>query len=365
MLIRVFSSEITEINKFNKSNEVFKNKSLQVVKYFAFLFPIINMSLYLGQLLVLFIGGRAAIYGEMSLGQISAFNMLVVMFTAPFIIISFIMNFISQAFVSLKRINDLLETKIEQRQGNLKIKEFKQLEVKDVDYIRNKTNILKGMNLVIKKGEKIGIIGSTASGKSSLMKVLLGILEIAKGQILINNKNLNLIDLASYQGLFGYVAQTPQVFTGSIKENIKFYRDLNQQDLQKAVDVAMVSEFTDKFENGLNSEVSERGTNLSGGQKQRIVLARALAGSPQILILDDATAKLDSVTEKEVFKRIKQEYPHLAIINVASKISSLKDSNRIYVLDKGKVVANGTHDELKKTSYLYQEIELSQSNYHA
>ncbi len=364
MLIRVFASELDEISKFGKANKEFRDLSLNVVKYFSLLFPLINMALFMGQLLVLYLGGESVIEGTMSLGQLSTFNMLVIIFTAPFIIISFITNFITQAVVSLKRVNEILDYKIEPHIGQENIEEFESLELQNVDYKIGKTKVLNNINLSISKGESIGIIGTTASGKTSLIKLILGMTKPSKGQVLINGKPIESINPTLYQKIFGYVPQSSQLFNDSILQNIKFYRDLSKEDLDLAITSAKVNEFSDKFNDNLNTIVSERGTNLSGGQKQRIIISRALAHQPQILILDDSTAKLDSVTEKTVLNNIKTNYKGITLINIAAKISSIKDSTKIIVMDQGEIKDTGTHEELLQKSYLYQEIELSQNNYH-
>jgi len=322
------------------------------------------MALFIGQLLVLYLGGESVIDGSMTLGQLSTFNMLVIIFTAPFIIISFITNFITQAVVSLKRVNEILDYKIEPHIGQENIEEFKSLELQNVDYKIGKTKVLNNINLSISKGESIGIIGTTASGKTSLIKLILGMTKPSKGQVLINGKPIESINPTLYQKIFGYVPQSSQLFNDSILQNIKFYRDLSKEDLDLAITSAKVNEFSDKFNDNLNTIVSERGTNLSGGQKQRIIISRALAHQPQILILDDSTAKLDSVTEKTVLNNIKTNYKGITLINIAAKISSIKESTKIIVMDQGEIKDTGTHEELLQKSYLYQEIELSQNNYH-
>lgn len=364
MLIRVFASEADEVKKFDSVNSDFKNFSLNIVKYFSLLFPLINMALFIGQLLVLYIGGQSVISGNMSIGDLSTFNMLVIIFTAPFIIISFITNFITQAIVSLKRVNEILDFKITKELGMDAISDFKTIKFIDVSYSIGRTKILKNINLTINKGDTIGIIGTTASGKTTLIKLILGMINPTKGKVLIDDKPLEDIDSVLYQRMFGYVPQSNQLFNETISKNITFYRDLSKENVETAVKTAKVDEFTDKFAEGLKTTVSERGTNLSGGQKQRIVIARALAGNPKILILDDSTAKLDSVTEKSVFNNIKQNYKGLTLINIAAKISSIMNSTKIIILDSGEIRDIGTHEELLKTSYLYQEIELSQNNYH-
>ena len=224
--------------------------------------------------------------------------------------------------------------------------------------------ILHDINFHINKGEKIGIIGMTASGKTMFVESMLKFIDEFTGEFLINEKPVDKIDYDLFRSKIGYVSQKNFILSGTIFENINFYRNLTKEEIEKASSTALVNEFTDKYDNELQHISVERGDNLSGGQKQRITIARALAGEPDILILDDSTSKLDMQTESSLMQNIKNNYPNMTLIIVAQKIASIKNCNRIYVMENGTFEISGDHDFLMNNSFLYQEIDLTQSNYH-
>lgn len=365
MLVRVFVSEAEEKRKFAVANQELQVKSVAVAKIFAWIFPLLNATMFVGQLIVLMVGGQEIMNGNLSLGELSAFNALVMMFTAPFIIIGFISGLLGQAFASLGRINEVINAPLVKTEGKTEISKFESIFFEDVGYSVNKTKILSNIDFKVNKGEKIGIIGITGSGKSSLLQLIIHFFKPTKGRILINNIDSKEINLNSFRNKLGYVPQDNFLFSGTISDNINFDRRLSQEQIQLAARTAEVTEFANKEKIGLLQDVGEKGSKLSGGQKQRVTLARALADNPQILILDDSTSKLDSETESKIWSNLANNYPDLTLIVVAQKISSIKNCNRIYVLENGKIAGKGTHQELLQNSFIYQEIELSQNNYQA
>ena len=203
----------------------------------------------------------------------------------------------------------------------------------------------------------------TGSGKSMILQLILRFFEPTSGTIKINGTDLSKYQIQSVRSKIGLVFQENFIFSGTVKENLVFGNDeITDEEMIKAAQIAEVAEFVEKMPAKYDEIIGERGINLSGGQKQRLTIARALLGKPEILILDDSTSKLDSTTEQKIFENIKKEYPDLTIIIVAQKISSVKNSDRIYVIDEGRIEGEGTHEELKKSSFIYKEIELAQSN---
>lgn len=365
MLVRVFVSEDAEMDKFAVANENFKTDSIKVSYIFAWIFPLLNATMFVGQLIVLLVGGQQVMNGSLSLGQLSSFNALVIMFTAPFIIIGFISGMIGQAFASLARIKEVIDSPVATWPGKKELTSFEKVEFEDVAYKINKTKILSGINFKVLKSQKVGIIGITGSGKSTLLQLLIQFLYPTSGKILLNGENATKVNLNSYRKRIGFVPQQNFLFSGSILDNIKFDRELSEQDLMLASDTAEVTEFANKFAEKVNESVGEKGSKLSGGQKQRVTLARALAAKPEVLILDDSTSKLDSETESRIWANLKKNYPEITLVVVAQKISSIKDCDQIYVMDNGKIVDFGTHKQLLEKSFIYQELELTQSNYQA
>jgi len=363
MLVKVFVSEKTEIKKFKEVNKENKILGLEINKIFSIVVPVVSSLSIIATLIILYYGGKDIIYGKMSIGEVTAFNSYVQLFTVPLLLLGLMITSLGQAMASLGRINELLNAPITFKDGNLSIDSFKDIEVKDLSLKIDETEVLKNINFHIKKGEKIGILGLTGSGKTVFLKTFLRALEPTSGEIFLNNNNLKNYKITDIRELIGFSFQENFLFNGTIYENIKFGRDINEKDIYKAAKIADVEEFAKKTENGYKTNVGERGNNLSGGQKQRIMIARAIASNPQLLILDDATSRLDISTENKVFENIKREYTNISIILVAQKIASVKDCNRIYIFDNGKIVESGTHEELLKTSVLYQEIELTQRNH--
>lgn len=363
MLIKVFVSENTEINKFKYINKKNKKLGLEINKIFAIVVPIINSLAVLATLLILYFGGMQVIYGGMTIGEITAFNTYVQLFAMPLLMLGLMITTLGQAFASLGRINEVLNAPIKFKDGKKEIEKFEKLEAKNLSLKIDDTNVLKKVNFEISRGKKIGILGLTGSGKTIFLKTFLRALEPTSGKILLNGTELRDYKIKEVRRLIGFSFQENFLFNGSIYENIKFGRDINEKEILKAANIAEVDEFTKNIPKKYKSPVGERGNNLSGGQKQRIMIARALASRPELLILDDATSRLDIETESKVFDNINKEYKNISIVLVAQKIASVKDCDRIYIFDSGTIAESGTHEDLLKTSVLYQEIELSQRNH--
>lgn len=363
MLIKVFVSEKTEIKKFKNINQENKILGLEINKVFAIVVPTVNALSILATLAILYFGGKEVIYGNMSIGDITAFNNYVQLFTMPLLMLGLMITMLGQAFASLGRINSILNAPIKFQDGTKDIDQFRNIEIKNLSLKIEDSDVLKDINFKINRGEKIGILGLTGSGKTVFLKTFLRALEPTSGQILLNGTELEEYKIQDVRKLIGFSFQENFLFNDSIYNNIKFGRDIDKKDIIKAARIAEVDEFAQGFSKKYKTNVGERGNNLSGGQKQRVMISRALASSPQLLILDDATSRLDIETENKVFKNIQKGYQDISIILVAQKIASVKDCDRIYIFDNGKIEESGTHEELLKSSVLYQEIELSQRNH--
>ncbi len=364
-LVRVFIAEKLEINKFAGANTKTKELSIKISQNFSLIIPMINFVNYLATFWILIIGGKGVIAGTMSLGDMTAFQNYVAMFIMPIISFGFMSTMAGQAMVSIKRIGETLNEKTELKNGTIKIgpKDIKTVELKNVDFVSQGNKILHHINLEVSRGEKIGIIGLTGSGKSLMLKTIIRLIEPTSGKVLINGNNVNQYEINNLRKRVGFVFQHDYLINGSLADNIKFGRQVNQQELNRIVKIADVEQIAAKFDDGLNHNIGEQGRKLSGGQKQRVRIARALASNPDLLILDDCTSNLDVKTEKKIVKNIKDNYQDIALIIVSEKIASIKDCDRIYVVDSGRIVGTGTHEELLKTTFLYQEMEMTQKNY--
>ncbi|MCA9381903.1 ABC transporter ATP-binding protein, partial [Candidatus Dojkabacteria bacterium] len=367
MLVRVFVSEDVEQEKFDERNIYAKSVSLSIVRIFSLRVPLINIANYAAIIIVIWFGGNLIAKGTFSDGELLAFYQYTQTFIFPLFILGFIGNSIGQTVVSSKRIEAVMDAPVEFKDGKKNLKEFNTLELVDTNLEFNEQNkkqtVLESISLKVEKRQKVGILGMTGSGKSMILQLILRFFEPTSGTIKINGTDLSKYQIQSVRSKIGLVFQENFIFSGTVKENLVFGNDeITDEEMIKAAQIAEVAEFVEKMPAKYDEIIGERGINLSGGQKQRLTIARALLGKPEILILDDSTSKLDSTTEQKIFENIKKEYPDLTIIIVAQKISSVKNSDRIYVIDEGRIEGEGTHEELKKSSFIYKEIELAQSN---
>lgn len=364
MLVRVFNSQRQEIDKFRNVNEGLFSNSLKVLKMFAIMLPMVSFINYVMYLVVLNLGGPMAISGEISIGDITQFVYYTTMFTAPLLIIGFISTAIGSAIESSKRIEKVINAKSKFIDGQVMLENFESLKFDSVYFKfedeENADYIIENVSFKISKGEKIGILGPTGSGKSLLLSLLLRLYDPTEGNVLLNEKDLKDYKIDSYRKTVGFVPQENFLLNTTITENIAFGEKVDMEKLKKICKICMVDDFVSSLPNKYDEMVGERGTNLSGGQKQRITLARALYQDAQILVLDDSTSKLDIVTEKKIIKNIQEEFNNLTIIIVAQKIVSIKDCDQIVLLDQGRLEGFGSHKELDRKSFLYKQIELSQ-----
>lgn len=363
MLVRVFVAEKTEVRKFKKQNKTSMSIGIKVTQLFAFIIPAISLLTYICSLLIIQVGGQEAMLGRLAIGDFSAFNLYVLIFTMPLVSIGFMSTSLGQAFASLERINSILYNKNTFQNGTLPLENINEIEIKNLSFTDDKAELLKGINFEIHKGEKVGIIGLTGSGKTLFLKHFIRAVDPTQGEIIINQKNIKDYKIEDIRKAIGFCFQDNFLINNSIYENIRFGREIDNKDIIKAAKSSEVTEFVKKFKRKYKTIVGEKGSTLSGGQKQRIMIARALASNPSLLILDDITSRLDANTEKKVLENIKRNYPDVSIILVSQKISSLTDCNHIYIFDNGEISEHGTHESLLKHSSLYKEIELAQSNY--
>jgi len=360
-LIKVFTTEDIENKKFREVNNSTRLNSLKIVNIFSIFVPLISIFINIATLLIVIIGGLKSINGEMSIGEIAAFINYTTIFTSPIIILGFIVSSAGQSLSSIKRMSEVLDYNDKIEQGEKDLKNFHDLKFKDIIVKGNFT--LGPISIKISKGESVGVVGSTGSGKTLLLKTLIRLVEPDEGEIIVNGENIKNYSLQSYLDMIGFVPQEQYIFNTSIRENIKFGLDQNDKSLQKILNTVVLDDFVASLKDGLETLIGERGTTISGGQKQRIMIARALIRNPQILIFDDSTSKLDNKTERLLFERLNRDYPDLTTILISQKISSVRDCDQIIVLDHGKIVDIGTHKQLSERCFTYKELLISQSNY--
>lgn len=365
-LIRVVNAQQQEYDRFIAPNGESKSLGIAIVRLFAGLVPVISFLASMAILATLLMGGHFVIKGEMSLGDIAAFNSYIALLIFPIIVIGFMSNLIAQASASFQRISEVLHAPEVQDNGTVKKSLEGDLEVKNITLSMDGKPVLKDVSFSVKGGTRTAIIGPTAAGKTQLLNVIVGLLKPESGSVSYDSIDLNEYDKAALLQQVGLVFQDSIVFNMSLRENIAFNEAVSETTMQQAIATAELKEFIAGLPEGLDSVVSERGTSLSGGQKQRIMLARALAINPHILLLDDFTARVDTSTEQRILENVQENYPHLTLISVTQKIAPVEHFDQIILLMDGEVIAAGTHPELMQTCPEYVQIFNSQrstSNY--
>lgn len=362
-VIRAFTNKKFESDKFDKANNDLVDNGLFIGTVISLAMPTLTFIMNSVAILIIWVGSYKVNSFAMQVGDLIAFITYTMQIISSFLMMSMTLMMIPRGIVSLKRLNEVLVTKktIFDKEKTKKIKDLNihTLEFKDVyfRYPGATEDVLRNINFEIKTGETIGFIGSTGSGKSTLVNLIPRLFDITSGSIELDGINIKDLKLKELRNIIGYVPQKGKLFKGSILDNICFGQKV--KDITKATNAAKVSEILDFINNekdGFNREVSEGGTNVSGGQKQRLSIARALAKDPKILIFDDSFSALDYKTDSKIKKSLKKITKDKIVFIVAQRITSIKDANIIVVLNDGEIESIGTHDDLLKNSPIYKEI---------
>jgi ATP-binding cassette subfamily B protein len=359
-LIRLLNGEKYEYKKFFSANEEAKKVSLSILSLFASLIPIITFLTNAATLIIISLGGYFVIQGSMTIGNFTAFNSYLGTLIFPILIIGFMSNIIASATASYGRISIVLNAPIEKKNGGRKAELKGGIEVKDVAVQFGEKYALKNVSFSIKPKTKTAIIGPTAAGKTQLLYLLTGLLEPTKGTISFDDFDINQYDKESLHSQIGFVFQDSVMFNLSLRENIAFSTNVEDEHIFNAIQTAELEDFIDSLPQKLETIVSERGSSLSGGQKQRIMLARALTLNPKILLLDDFTSRVDAKTERKILENLSKNYPDLTLISVTQKIESVEHYDQIILLMEGEILATGTHNTLIRESPEYIQIYNSQ-----
>jgi ATP-binding cassette subfamily B protein len=359
-LIRVIHSMHLEYAKFLEANAKALGLGLRMLKLFATLIPVIIFTANIATLTILLLGGHYVIAGGMTLGDFMAFNSYLTMLVFPILIIGFMSNVIAQAQASYGRIAGVLHTPDPEEKGTLVRELTGDITFKHVSVSYGEKPVLKDISFHIRGGSKTAVIGPTAAGKTQLLYLLTGLSHPTDGLIEFDGQPLDDYRKEEFHQQVGFVFQDSILFNLSIRENIAFSDTVTNESLEKAIATAELKDFIDSLPEGLDTEVSERGTTLSGGQKQRIMLARALAVDPRVLLLDDFTARVDNQTEKKILANVREYYPDITLLSVTQKIASIEDFEQIILLMEGEMIAAGTHAQLMETCPEYVQIYQSQ-----
>ena len=371
-VIRAFNAEEYSENKFENINNELTNTQLFNQKKFALFSPIMYLVLYFLTLTIYFIGASlikdATISMKLSLfSDMVVFSSYAMQIIMSFLMLAVIFMVLPRASVSAKRINEVLNTEETIKDGNKNITtdEVGTVEFKNVSfkYPDAEEYLIKNISFKANKGETIAFIGSTGSGKSTLINLVPRFYDATDGEVLIDNINVKDYKISDLNNKLGYVSQKAVIFDGSIKNNIKFGNSINRKTdniIKEAIKVAQADDFINKMDKGYNSHISSGGTNVSGGQKQRISIARAIARKPEIYIFDDTFSALDYKTDYKLRKELKKYTKDATVLIVAQRIGTIMNADKIIVLDNGKCVGIGTHDYLLKKCSVYKQIAFSQ-----
>ena len=363
-VIKVFNIVNKQFNRFNDANNGLNSESIKAQNINMMLWPIVSLVMNFAVISVLWFGGIMVNNGLIQVGIIMAFiNYIIQIMNALIMAVSIVIN-ISRAKASADRINEIFDIvpAINNNDGTIKPEKY-DVEFKNVSFKYNEDSdyVLKNISFQVKEGEKIGIIGGTGAGKSTLVSLISRLYDATEGEILIGGVNVKDLNLAELRKNIGFVTQENTLFSGTIERNLKFGSAEADRDLvEESVKEAEAYEFIMKKENAYESSVEQRGQNFSGGQKQRLCIARVLIRNCKIFIMDDSTSALDMATEAKLQNSIKKRMKNKTMFVIAQRISAIADADKIIVLDNGTINAIGKHDDLIKNNEIYRSIAILQ-----
>ncbi len=367
-VVKSFVRDDFEKETFDRANNELKDKTLRAMKVVILTMPIMTLAMNLTVMAVVWFGGQQILIGDMPVGNLTAFTTYVTQILMSLMMVSMIMIQGSRAMASSHRILEVLDTDIDLNDDNASEKDrlvtSGEIEFKNVCfryYKKHKKNVLQSINFTAKPGEVVGIIGSTGSGKSSLVQLIPRLYDCDEGEVLVDGMNVKEYSLNHLRDGVAMVLQKNTLFSGSIMENLRWGdEEATDEQVKEAAKAAQADGFVSEFSDGYDRELGQGGVNVSGGQKQRLCIARALLKKPKILILDDSTSAVDTATEAQIRKSFSTTLKDTTKLIIAQRISSVEDADRILVMDEGQIVGQGTHKELLESCETYQEIYYSQ-----
>ena len=366
-VIRAFSKEDYEIKRFNQRTQKQREITLYTGKFNALLNPITILIVNIAIILIIYQGGVKINTGRMSQGEIIAFISYMTQILQAIIAFSNTLVIINRGNASAKRINEIFETQnslIEGTKTDLKSnQEGSKVSLKNVcfSYDANKDHFISNINVEIEPNETIGIIGVTGSGKSTLINLISRFYDVNEGEILIDDQNVKSYTFETLRKKIAIVPQNASLFYGTLRQNMQWQKeDATDQEIYEALEIAQALPFVQEFKEGLDTLIYQGGKNLSGGQRQRLTIARALVSKPSILILDDSASALDFATDASLRKAIYTHLKHTTVFLVSQRVNTIKNADKIIVLDEGKMMGVGSHQELLKHCDIYEQICRSQ-----
>lgn len=369
-VVKSFVREDHEIEKFSRLNRDLKESSLRALRIVITTMPVMMFAMNVTTLAVVWYGGNIIIAGKMPVGDLTAFTTYIVQILMSLMMLSMVFLQSSRASASMKRINEIFDTEIGLNDDYAKNKDKKvtegRVEFKNVSFGYSGENgrkdlVLEGISFTAEPGQTIGIIGSTGSGKTSLVQLIPRLYDVTGGEVLVDGVNVKEYSLKHLREGVGMVLQKNILFSGTIEENLRWgNEDAPMEDVIRFSESAQADPFVKTFKNGYDTEMGQGGVNVSGGQKQRLCIARALLKRPKILILDDSTSAVDTATEAKIRESLYHDLKDTTKIIIAQRISSVQEADQILVLEDGKIIGHGTHEELLKTCETYSEIYTTQ-----
>ena len=378
-VVKAYVKENYECERFNNANDTLYNRNIKVATIMAFLMPIVTIIMSGSMIAVMFIGGTDIInnidefiklgdqYNGLKVGDVIASIQYITMIISGFMMLAMMMQFMIRGLASVKRLNEILDTEPVINSGSItKVEKVGTVEFKNVSFSYPRSEegerVLQNISFKINKGETIGILGATGSGKSSLVNLITRFYDTTEGEVLVDGINVKDYDLNTLrEDKVTIVLQRAELYNGTILENIKWGKNnASMEEVIEASKIAQAHDFISGFEDGYNTIVAEKGASLSGGQKQRISIARALIRKPEILIFDDSTSALDLKTEANLYQELNKTMSDTTVIIIAQRVASVKNADKIMIINDGIVEAIAPHNELIETNETYKEIYNSQ-----
>lgn len=369
-VIKSFVRQDFETEKFENANSDLMNTTMRALKIVITTMPIMTLAMNITTLLVVWFGGNFVVGGSMGVGDLTAFTTYITQILMSLMMVSMLFLQLSRALASSTRITEVLKTDVDLTDENAGQKDKKvengRVEFKNVSfkyYEKRKENVLENISFTAEPGEIVGIIGTTGSGKSSLVQLIPRLYDVTDGEVLVDGVNVKDYGLKNLRDGVGMVLQKNVLFSGSIEENLRWGdENATMEEIRAAADAAQADGFVNTFTDGYNMELGQGGVNVSGGQKQRLCIARALLKKPKILILDDSTSAVDTATEAKIRQAFTTSLKHSTKIIIAQRITSVIDADKIIVLEDGKIIGMGNHNELMKNCEEYRDIYYSQTD---